>query len=250
MPDQPLKVFISYSHKDEAFKDDLKAHLSALVRQAKIQLWQDRAMEAGTKWDDQIKQQLEESDIILLLISSRFMASGYINDVELKRALERDKEGSVRVIPIILKPTDLEGTEISRLQALPKDAKAISKWPDEDDAYLNIVQGIRRVVDTLWQQPRAVERVAANPAPAGNSAVASAPASEFAKRLELSDLLSRLLKAQFDQILFVLNVPAAYRPASTLPQGERASELLTWATSDSGCGLDQLEQATQAVLKR
>jgi hypothetical protein len=149
MSTQPLKVFISYSHQDESFKDDLKAHLSTLERQGKIQLWQDRDMEAGTKWDAQIKEQLEASDIILLLISSRFMASKYINDIELKRALERDKEGTIRVVPIILRPTDLEGTEISELQALPKGGKAISKWEEPDEAYVDVVRGLRKVVASL-----------------------------------------------------------------------------------------------------
>ncbi|MEO0395575.1 MAG: TIR domain-containing protein [Cyanobacteria bacterium P01_A01_bin.137] len=147
--DEPLGVFISYSHKDETLKEELEIHLSALTRQKKIKPWQDRAIEAGTEWDDAIKAELEAAQIILLLVTPRFMASNYINDIELSRAMERHKAGTARVIPIILKPVDFKGTLFEKLQALPKDARPVTRWDDQDEAFLNVVQGIRRVVESL-----------------------------------------------------------------------------------------------------
>ena len=151
--DEPLGVFISYSHKDETLKEELEIHLSALTRQKKIKPWQDRAIEAGTEWDDAIKAELEAAQIILLLVTPRFMASNYINDIELSRAMERHKAGTARVIPIILKPVDFKGTPFEKLQALPKDAKPVTRWDDQDEAFLNVVQGIRRVVVALNATP-------------------------------------------------------------------------------------------------
>jgi hypothetical protein len=92
----PLDVFISYSHKDEDLKEELEVHLSNLVRQNKIKPWQDRSLEAGTKWDPQIKAALAAARIILLLVTPRFMASNYINDVELTQALARDQAGTAQ----------------------------------------------------------------------------------------------------------------------------------------------------------
>ncbi|MEM6255377.1 MAG: TIR domain-containing protein [Cyanobacteria bacterium P01_D01_bin.156] len=148
-PNQPLNVFISYSHRDEELKEELEVHLSTLKRQNKIKPWQDRSIEAGTEWDDKIKTALEKAQIILLLVTPRFMASDYINDIELAHAMERHKTGTARVIPIILKPVDFKGTPLEKLQALPKDAKPITRWNDQDEAFLNVVQGIRRVVETI-----------------------------------------------------------------------------------------------------
>lgn len=145
----PLSVFISYSHKDEELKDELEIHLATLKRQGKIKSWQDRSIEAGTEWDDAIKAALEAAQIILLLVTPRFIASNYINDIELSRAMERHRAGTARVIPIILKPVDFKGSPFEKLQALPKDAKPVTRWDDQDEAFLNIVQGIRRVVDSL-----------------------------------------------------------------------------------------------------
>jgi len=145
----PLQVFISYSHRDEAFKDDLVVHLATLKRQGKIWAWQDRDIEAGTEWDASIKQELEAAAIILLLITPHFLASDYCYDSEMQRAIQRHEEGSVRVIPIIVKPCDWAGTPFSKLQFLPRDAKPISIWDDQDEAFLNVVKGIRQTVDSL-----------------------------------------------------------------------------------------------------
>ena len=146
---EPIEVFISYSHKDEDLKDELYIHLSNLTRQNKIKPWQDRAIEAGTEWDAEIKARLESAGVILLLITPRFIASEYCFDKEMQRAMERHAAGTARVIPVIVKPCDWQDTAFSKLQVLPKDAKPVTSWSDQDEALLNVVQGIRKAVDSL-----------------------------------------------------------------------------------------------------
>lgn len=247
----PLAVFISYSHQDEALKEELEVHLSTLKRQGKITPWQDRTLEAGTEWDPQIKAALEAAHIILLLVTPRFMASNYINDVELAHALERHRAGTARVIPIILKPVDLAGTPIAQLQALPKDAKPITRWDDQDEAFLNVVQGIRRVVDTLTAgspaAPAATGATATAPVAVPEPAP-TAPPSQTQKRLALFQLLSNLPGPTFDAIVYALNVPPPLLPPSIAPQGQRVPALLQWAQSPVGCGLDELEAVIRAVM--
>lgn len=146
---EPIEVFISYSHKDESLKDDLYIHLANLTRQEKIKPWQDRAIEAGIEWDAEIKARLESAGLILLLITPRFIASEYCFDKEMQRAMERHAVGTARVIPIIMKPCDWQDTAFSKLQVLPKDAKPVTSWSDRDEALLDVVKGIRRAVDSL-----------------------------------------------------------------------------------------------------
>ena len=146
---QPIDLFISYSHKDESLKDDLYIHLANLIRQKKIKPWQDRAIEAGMEWDAEIKAKLESAGVILLLITPRFIASEYCFDKEMQRAMERHAEGTARVIPIIMKSCDWQDTPFSKLQVLPKDAKPVTAWSDQDEALLDVVKGIRRAVDAL-----------------------------------------------------------------------------------------------------
>ena len=93
-------VFISYSHKDEEYKNQLIAHLSGLVRNKIIHLWDDRQIKIGDSWDATIKNKLEESDVAIFLISSDFLSSSYINEVEIKKTLERHSKGEILLIPV------------------------------------------------------------------------------------------------------------------------------------------------------
>jgi hypothetical protein len=143
---RPLSVFFSYSHKDETLRDELAKHLSILQRQGVIQTWHDRRISAGTEWAGQIDDNLNTADIILLLISSDFLASTYCYDVELKRAMERHEEKTARVIPVILRAVDWHDASFGELQALPKDAKPITSWSNQDEAFADVAKGIRNAV--------------------------------------------------------------------------------------------------------
>lgn len=153
MPTAPLDVFYSYSHKDEALRDELATQLAALKREGLIRAWHDRDIEGGTEWKDQIDTHLNTAAIILLLVSPSFIASDYIWDKELKVALERHEAGSARVIPIILRPCDWQKSPFAKLQALPRDAKPVTLWPNQDEAFLDVAKGIRRVVVELCKPP-------------------------------------------------------------------------------------------------
>ena len=145
----PINVFVSYSHKDETYREELDAHLSNLRRQGIIAEWHDRKISPGADWASEIDDNLNTAQIILLLVSSDFMNSDYCYGVEMKRALERNDAKEARVIPIILRPVDWENAPFARLQARPTYAKPVSKWNDHDDAYLDIVQGIRIAINEL-----------------------------------------------------------------------------------------------------
>ena len=141
----PLRVFISYSHKDQRLLDGLRDHLAQLQREQLVQHWSDRKIQAGDDWAGQIDQNLEAANIILLLVSASFLNSNYCSDIEVRRAMDRHQKGEARLIPIILKPSDWTHTEFARLQALPDGGRPITKWSNRDEAYLSVVQGIREV---------------------------------------------------------------------------------------------------------
>ena len=137
-------VFFSYSHKDEALRDELEVHLAMLKREGAISAWHDRKILAGDELNGQIHARLSDAQVILLLVSPDFLASAYCHDVEVKRAMELHAEGKVRVIPVILRPSDWQAsTPFAKLLAVPTDGKPITKWPDRDEAWLNVVQQLR-----------------------------------------------------------------------------------------------------------
>jgi tetratricopeptide (TPR) repeat protein len=158
--DDDVHVFISYAHEDERLRDRLADHLALLKRQGMISDWYDREISAGTEWKGKISSQLDTSQIILLLISSDFIASEYCYDVEMTRALERHDAGLARVIPIFLRPVDLHGVPFSKLQGLPADARPVTKWRNRDEAFADIAKGIREAVEAVrGRGPRRVDEV-------------------------------------------------------------------------------------------
>jgi hypothetical protein len=150
---RPVRLFYSYSHKDEALRDELITHLTLMKRQGEIAPWHDRAILAGDDWKGQIDKNLEEADIVLLLVSPDFLASDYCYDIELGQALKRHEQGLVRVLPIILRPVVWGKAPFARFQALPRDGKAVVLWPNRDEAWVNVAQGIAAVVKQLQAMP-------------------------------------------------------------------------------------------------
>ncbi|HEY0603880.1 MAG TPA: COR domain-containing protein, partial [Herpetosiphonaceae bacterium] len=146
---EAVRVFYSYSHKDEQLRNDLETHLKLLHRQGLIESWKDRQIEAGEEWKDKIDENLERADIILLLISSDFIASDYCYEKEMGRALEKHENREARVIPIILRDVSWSSAPFAKLQALPKDGKAVDLWSNKDTAWRNVSEGIQRVVETI-----------------------------------------------------------------------------------------------------
>ena len=86
-----VSIFFCYAHEDEALLNKLKTYLKPLQRQGLIDVWHDRDISAGTEWEQEISERLNEAKIILLLVSPDFMNSDYCYSVEMKRALERHR---------------------------------------------------------------------------------------------------------------------------------------------------------------
>ncbi|PSB27786.1 TIR domain-containing protein [Stenomitos frigidus] len=144
-----LKVFISYAHKDEEFKDELVTMLASMQRQGIINAWQDRLIEPGDEWYQAIQTAMNECDIALLLVSKNFLASRFISDQEVPRLLQRRKEEGMRVIPIIIRQCMWSSEPILKdLQALPRDGKAVITFSegngDRDQAWADIVKALEK----------------------------------------------------------------------------------------------------------
>jgi hypothetical protein len=114
-------LFFSYSHRDEALRDELEIHLTALKRQGILTTWHDRRIGAGNEFDHSISEHLKSADIVLLLISPYFIASDYCFEVEMKGALERHENKQATVIPVILHPCDWHDMPFGKLIASPTD---------------------------------------------------------------------------------------------------------------------------------
>ncbi|HAC63519.1 MAG TPA: hypothetical protein DCF68_08250 [Cyanothece sp. UBA12306] len=152
MTEQSVKLFISYSHRDEELRHQLDKHLASLKRQNVIDSWHDRKIEAGMEWAKQIDDNLNNADIVLLLISPDFIFSNYCSEIEMEQAIKKHEAGETIVVPIILEPCDWMWLPVSKYQAFPKNAKPITTWINTNEAFLDVIQGIRTVAQRLFEQ--------------------------------------------------------------------------------------------------
>ena len=147
-----LKLFLSYSHKDEEIKNELRKHIFPLARSGLILEWHDGKIEPGDKWDTTILKNLEGADIIVFLISIDFINSKYCYDTEMEVALDREADGLATIIPILVRNCLWKTTKLAPFQALPKDEQAIASWPDRDAALTEVADGIRIVAERLQSE--------------------------------------------------------------------------------------------------
>lgn len=144
-----LKVFYSYSHKDQGYRQQLENHLASLKRLYHLQTWFDRQIKPGDNWQGVLEEHLNSADLIFLLISADFMNSDYCYNKEMARALERHARGEAKVIPILVRPVHWKKAPFSHIQLLPTNAQPIKNWANPDKAYYNVVIGVERVVQDL-----------------------------------------------------------------------------------------------------
>ena len=142
-----LKVFITYSHTDSAAKDKLITRLAVMKRQGLISIWHDNEILSGDKWQDEIFNNLDDSDILLYLVSAKSLESENCNK-ELAIALDE----KIRIIPIILEACDWENDQLRDIQAIPKGVKPINEWIPESKGWQSVVDGIRKVIKGMQSQ--------------------------------------------------------------------------------------------------
>jgi tetratricopeptide (TPR) repeat protein len=149
-------VFYSYAQEDGVWKDELEKHLTLMQRNNLIAGWNKRDIQAGSDWREEVDEHLNAAQIILLLISPDFFASDYCYGVEMTRAMERHANGEARVIPILLRPVAIKDAPFSHLKMLPSNNIPITStsWPNKDEAFLDVEQGIRTVVERFLARPK------------------------------------------------------------------------------------------------
>ncbi len=96
-------VVISYSHADEKWRDELKKFLKPLVRENRIHIWDDTAIDAGDRWREEIARFFGSARIAIFLVSQDFLASDFITEHELPQLLEAAKNRTLRLLWIAVR---------------------------------------------------------------------------------------------------------------------------------------------------
>ncbi len=118
-------VFVSYAREDAISEnnliDEFLKHGKPRVRRGEISIFKDtERIDFGEQWRKRIDEELEKTDIAILMISVNFLNSDFIFEHELKVLLEKHKNDGVKILPVLLGTCDWEyEKEIEQFQIFP-----------------------------------------------------------------------------------------------------------------------------------
>lgn len=148
---QPLmrdKVFISYSHADKKFLDELLAHLKPLERAGRVSAWSDRQIQPGSQWQGEIKKALTSTKVAVLLVTKDFLASDFIHLNELGPLLKSAKEDGVAIRWVLVRDCNWKKTPLKDYQAaFPTEKPLAGKNWSRDSAWVAICDTIEEAAN-------------------------------------------------------------------------------------------------------
>lgn len=132
--EQPY-VFVSYSHKDEVWKDELLRQLDHLQDAGNFKIWEDRQIHPGTDWYADIRNTLRRTKIAVCLISSNFLRSSFCINEEIAYLLQAQNRGDLEILPVLVEDCVWKRHRwLSRLQMLPRDGRDIKTHFEDNPA--------------------------------------------------------------------------------------------------------------------
>ncbi|WP_375476857.1 toll/interleukin-1 receptor domain-containing protein [uncultured Nostoc sp.] len=150
----------SDSAQDKEMRQKLENHLSPLKWEGVSTTWDRTMISPGKDWKSEIDTNFKRADIILLLISSEFIASNYHWNVLAKQAMEQHSAKTSRVITILLSPVDNHWKDrFPKVKVLPKGGRPITEWKPYDKAFANIATGVREVAEELTDSTFLIKKV-------------------------------------------------------------------------------------------
>ncbi|HEX7183086.1 MAG TPA: TIR domain-containing protein [Thermoanaerobaculia bacterium] len=138
-------IFLSYSHRDEEWKEQLLPHLGVLQYREGVEVWHDRKIDTGTDWDASILTSVDHSVAAILLISPQYLASQHIRTVELPRLLRLRQEKGLKLIPVLIRSCAWQSVEsLSKMQVFSAQGRALSECTqiEIDNLFSKLVEEI------------------------------------------------------------------------------------------------------------
>jgi hypothetical protein len=144
------QVFISYSHKDQKFLNDLLTHLKPYLRKGTFPAWSDEQIKPGSQWFDEIKSALAKTSVAVMLVSSDFLASDFIHEHELGPLLKEAEAGGVTILWVLIRDCSYEETLLEPYQAVvspPGKSFASMTKAKRDTAWKAVCKAIKEAVN-------------------------------------------------------------------------------------------------------
>jgi hypothetical protein len=149
------KIFISYSHKDIGYKDEVVVTLKGLKnisQDLEFDYWADDRIKAGNMWEQEIINALENSSIAILIASRNFIASDFIMKTEVPKILENAEKNGVLILTIVAGASILNNSPIGKFQWINTPNKPLNSLPahEQDAVYNNLANRVADFFNTPY----------------------------------------------------------------------------------------------------
>lgn len=149
--DTQRRLFISYSHRDEKWYQKILLHLSPVLRNTEIIVFDDSIVRPGEDWRAAIEKAVTTSDMILILASPDYLASDYIQEQELPHLLRRAEENNAVILWVALSPAMYRESELKYYQSVNNPDRPLSSL-SQTEQELQIMNITRKVTDLIKSQ--------------------------------------------------------------------------------------------------
>ena len=149
-----MKGFVAYSKADSQFVGQLMVHLKGLEFEGIIETWHDRQLMPGEEWDTKIRAELEAADVIIFCVSADLLATDYIQNIEMPKAIARHDRNEAAVIPVIFRSCLWQGHALGKLQGIPAKGGTVQDYirdGNPDDIWTEVTSAVHDAVRSRRQ---------------------------------------------------------------------------------------------------
>ena len=107
------EVFISYTHSDKMYFDELNTFLMSLKHNYDIEIWNDQMIKPGDIWKKEIREHMSMARIAILLVSQAFLVSDFVRNEELPSLVQAAKDEMAKLLWIPVTVSQVGSTLIN-----------------------------------------------------------------------------------------------------------------------------------------
>ncbi len=148
---KPLKIFCSYSHKDDEYLERLEECLAYLVKERELEIWSDKNILPGSNIHHSIRKRMKSADIFIFLLSPSYLSSDEcLNEWRAAAKIEKSGNRFCTRIPVVVRDCDwIDLLDGDNIKALPKDGKSVVEYANQDKAWNEVCIGVKLVISKL-----------------------------------------------------------------------------------------------------
>ena len=141
------QIYLAFDQEDAISCGQLMKHLALLRQSHDLEFWHKDLLNPGSNKDQTIYDKALSSDIVLLVLSSDFLASSYYE--ALKQQL---KELDKKVVPIVLRACHWEGDSyLQQFNVLPENRQVVldADKGKTDASFKEIVRSLDTLINKI-----------------------------------------------------------------------------------------------------